>query len=351
VSAFPRPRRRAGRGPGRSRNLAAGLLLAAVAVLSSGCLVGGQATITTSAYFRDVGNLVQGAPVEYAGITVGNVRTISLVGQRAKVVMSVDRSAAVPSDVMARVDQSTVLGEEVVDLVPRAGATAAHLLASGSTISQTGMVPGIQQFVAGGTAVLGSIGTSQLAALVDAGGQGFGGQAATLRALIGDFEHISAGYATRTGEIKSLIAGMDRLSSSLAPDAKPNAESIARLATTIGILSKQSGNFVHLLQGLDRLSVEGRSILEQQLAEIDLQFRGFASITSLLAQQQRAVAELIDQLPGHNMVLHDVTVNHFAQIVDDLIVCGLPNGGGDTTQAASSCHGASALPGSSKGTP
>jgi phospholipid/cholesterol/gamma-HCH transport system substrate-binding protein len=332
--------------------LGAATLLGAVALGSSGCIFGGPSTIQTTAYFGDVSNLVQGAPVEMAGITVGNVSSIALSGRRAKVVMTVDKSADVPAAVTAKVEQSTVLGEEIIELVPSAGATSAHLLADDSTIRQTALVPGIEQFVSGGTAVLGSIGTSQLAALVNAGGEGFGGQAQTLRNLIADMQHITAGYSTRTGEIRSLIAGMDRLSSSLAPDAKPNADSLARLATAIGILSKQSDNFVHLLQGLDRLSLQGRSILTEQLAEIDLQFHGLATITQLLAHQQAAVTELIDQLPGHNLVMHDVVVNHFAQIVDALIVCGLPNGGGDTTQPASSCHGAgnssSALPGGSK---
>ncbi|MDA8039880.1 MAG: MlaD family protein [Actinomycetota bacterium] len=346
------PRLEQCRQPGPLRRIAARaapvLLLGAVAVAGTGCLVESTATLQTTAYFHDVSNLVNGAPVEMAGVTVGNVRSISLRGNLAEVVMSVDKSAGVPSEVSAKVEQSTVLGEEVVELVPSAKATG-RLLADGSTISDTAEVPGIQQFVAGGTAVIGAIGTSQLAALVDAGGQGLGGQTATLRGLISYLQHITAGYSTRTTEIKALVIGMDRLSSSLAPAAAPDTRALARLASTIGVLSRQSGNFVHLLQGLDRLSIEGRSLMEQQLAEIDLQFRGLAGITATLAGQQRAIAQLVEQLPGHNAVMHDVTVNHFVQIVDALIVCGLPNGGGDTTQPAASCHGAGGSGGPASG--
>lgn len=332
-------------GLGRLRRAARGcaglVVLGAAGVASSGCLFSGPSTITTTAYFSDVGNLVSGAPVQMAGITVGSVRSITLgASGQAKVVMSIERSAAVPSDVTADAEQSTVLGEEVVQLVAPRRAASAALLADRSTISHTALVPGIQQFVAGGTAVLGSIGTSQLAQVVNAGGEGFGGQAATLRSLIGDLNHVMTGYSTRTGEIRQLVGAIDQLSSSLAPKASSNAQAITNLAHTITILNQQSGKFARLLQGLDAVAQQGRSLLEQELAAIDFQFRSLAGVTSTLNGQQSAINTLLANLPGHNMVMHDVVVNRFAQVVDALIVCGLPNGGGNTTQAASSCHGA-----------
>lgn len=323
-------------------------LVAALALACSGCLFTSSPTIQTTGYFHDVGNLVSGAPVEMAGITIGSVQSISLKekGDLAEVVMTIDKSADVPANVTAEVEQSTVLGEEVVQLVALSGSKGgAKRLVDNSTISRTATVPGIQQFVSGGTAVLGSIGTSQLASLIDAGGQGLGGEGETLRSLIKYLDNITTGYSTRTTEVRSLVLAMDRLSTSLAPHAQANAEALARLATAVGIISKDSGNFVGMLQGLDHLAIQGRSIMEQQMSEIDLQFRGLATLASTLAGQQQAIAELLAELPGHNTVMHDAVVNHFAQIVDALILCGLPNGGGNTSQAASTCYGAGAVTG------
>lgn len=319
-----------------------GLLAGALASLGlTGCLSSSPATITSTAYFSDVGNLVSGAPVEMAGITVGGVRSISLVGDRAKVVMSIDKSAHVPSDVTAKAEQSTVLGEEVVQLVAGHRLTG-RLLANRSVIGRTALVPGIQQFVSGGTAVLGSIGTSQLASLINASGQGFGGQGPELRHLISHLNTMMAGYSSRDGEIATLISAMGRLSSSLAPHAASNARAIANLSRTIGVLNRQSGRFMSLLRGLDHLSVEGHSLLTDELSQIDLQYRGLAGITGTLNGQQAALAQFLEQLPGHNATLHDVTVNRFAQIIDSLIVCGLPDGG-SSSQAASNCHGAGTI--------
>ncbi|MGH9297478.1 MAG: MlaD family protein [Acidimicrobiales bacterium] len=336
------------RAPGKAGLVRAGGGLAATILVSaglSGCIFSSPATIDATAYFNDVSNLVAGAPVQLAGISVGTVQSIQLRDGRAKVVLSVEKSAGVRSDVKADVKQSTVLGEEVVELVePSSGSTlstsSAGLLAQGSTIHSTALVPGIEQFVSGGTAVVGSIGTSQLASLINAGGEGFGGQASELKRLIANLNTVMTGYSSRDGEIRTLVASMNKLSSSLAPNAEANALAISNLARTVAILDRQSGNFIHLVHGLEDLSIEGRSLLEQQLRAIDFQFSGLAGVTGTINGQQAALAQLLEQLPGHNAVLNDTTVNKFSQIVDSLIVCGLPDGGGNTSQAASTCHGA-----------
>lgn len=315
-----------------------------VALGCSGCLVSSPDAITSTAYFNDAGNLNVGAPVEMAGISVGGVQSISLSGNRAKVVMAIDKSARVPSDVTAKAEQSTVLGEEVIDLVaPPRASTSAQLLANNSEIHSTTLVPGIEQFVSGGTAVLGSIGTTQLASLINAGGQGFGGQAAELRSLISNLNTVMAGYSSRDSQIKTLIESMGELSASLAPHANANAKALSNLSKTIGVLNSQSNNFIHLLKGLDKLSLEGHSLLTQQLSEIDFQLTGLAGISGTINSQQSAVAELLKEIPLHDAVLHDVTVGDFSQIVDSIIVCGLPDGG-SSSQAASSCHGAGSTP-------
>jgi phospholipid/cholesterol/gamma-HCH transport system substrate-binding protein len=318
--------------------------------LSSGCLLSSPATITATAWFNDVGNLVSGAPVELAGITIGSVQSITLSGSRAKVVLSIDKSAHVPADVKAEAQQSTVLGQEVVELVApssKSGSGSASssgtLLANGAVIHSTYLVPGIQQFVAGGTAVLGAIGTSQLASLVNAGGEGFGGQALTLRHLIAHLNTMMAGYSSRDSEIKTLVASMNQLNGSLAPNARADAEALSNLSRTVAILNHQSQNFLHLLRGLDHLSIQGHSLMTQEMSQIDFQLTGLAGVTGTLNSEQGAIAELLAQLPGHDMVLHDTTVNRFSQIIDSLIVCGLPDGG-SSSQAASNCYGAGGNP-------
>lgn len=338
---------------GRRRAVLAGTAI--VVLAASGCQLpftsaSPSSSITATADFSDVSNLVTGAPVELADITIGHVDSINLAGTEAKVVMSIERSAQVPADVTAEVTQATILGEEVVELVPptagrsgastatrqSGGAAGAGLLADGATIRRTEVVPGIEQVVQAGTAVIGSIGTSQLATMIQAGGEGFGGEGPTLKRLLGDLDNVSGAYASRDREITSLVGELHELGSSLAPDAASNAEAIGNLARATGVLATQSGRFVQLMGALDQLAVQGRGILENYLPGLDLQLEGLDHVTSALAARQQDLGLLLQYLPGHDATLHDLTVGDFAQVVNDLIVCGLP-GGGSSPQAASTC--------------
>jgi phospholipid/cholesterol/gamma-HCH transport system substrate-binding protein len=316
--------------------LVAGLFSALGLVVASFAGGSGTPTVTVRAVFSDVAGLDSGAPVQVADITVGRVDSITLDGTSALVTLTIDRSARVPADVSAQISQATILGEEVVQLVPTAGVPAGPLLADGATIRHTSLVPGVEQLVQAGTAVIGSIGTSDLASLVEAGAQGFGGQGPTLRRLLADLDDVSSAYASRDGEITTLVGDLDRLGAALAPSAGSNAEAIVNFARASTVLASESGQLDDLLGELDRVSVAGRSILETYLPQIDLQLLGLDRVTDALAARQGDLALLLEELPGHDATTHDLTVGDFAQVVNDLIVCGLP-GGGESSQASQTC--------------
>lgn len=321
----------------RRARLAAGAVVMALVpgVLLAGC--GGPAggTITVSALFSDVSDLVAGAPVQLQNITVGSVSSIRLDGNAARVVMNVRRSAAVPAAVTAELRQTTILGEHYVDLVPEGGGSGA-LLRNGAVITHTVVVPGIQELVSAGTQVFAAVNAAQLAQVVDNGAQAFGGQAAQIRQLLDDFGSVLAGYASRSAEIRSVVDELQQLSSSLAPSASANAQALANLSQTTKILSDQSGRFEQLLQSLDDLAVQGHAILQNGMAQTEDQINALAAVANQLAAHQQDLATILAALPGHNLATASATVNDYLQIVDDLIVCGIP-GGGEGPDATDTC--------------
>ena len=315
-------------------------VLATVAAAAGMAGCGGSNTLTAYADFPDVSDLAVGAPVEMADITIGSVQQITLVstpsGLQAQVRMAINRSADVPTRVTAEVQRTTILGERVVSLVPASGLDAsAPLLADGSHIRDTKVVPDLEQLVKGGTQVFAPIGASAFGALVEAGGQGLGDQAATLHRLLGDLDDISSAYAGQSTTIRSLIASLDQLSSSTAPDAAASARALTNLAQTTTILAQQSQRFNDLLTALNSLSVQGRSILENYLSQIGIQLTGLADATHAIASEQDALGQLLFYLKGHNASVSRAVVGRFVQVLDDIVVCGVPNGGSDNTPAGS----------------
>jgi phospholipid/cholesterol/gamma-HCH transport system substrate-binding protein len=323
----------------RRRGARAALGVAAVALVAAGlagCTSSGGGTITASAVFSDVSDLVAGAPVQFADITVGQVRSITLDGDRANVVLNIDRGANVPADVTAQLQQTTILGEHYVALVAPAGGTGAAL-ADGARIGRTTVVPGIQQLVSSGSAVFGAVNAAQLAQVIDNGAQGFGGQSAQLRQLLDEFATVLQGYASRSSEIKTLVSNIDQFSATLAPSAGSDAEAVSNLAQTSRILAQQANRFVSLVQSLDNLAVQGRSILDTGVTQTEDQINALSAVAQQLAAHQQDLAKLLLYLPGANETLASVTVNNFAQVLDDVIVCGIPGGGSNDANAAATC--------------
>jgi len=195
--------------------------------------------------------------------------------------------------------------------------------------------------VSAGTEVFGAVNAAELSEMIDNGAQGFSNQSAQLSEIIDDFDSVLGGYASRSSEIQSVITQLDRFSSTLAPDAQQNADAISNLAQTTQTLSQQSGQFEQLLQSLDDLAVQGRSLLDTGVSQTEDQFNALSAVANQLAQNQKGLAELLEYLPGHNYTVSSSIDNNFVQVLNDLIVCGVPGGGESSAYATTTCGGAS----------
>lgn len=317
-----------------SARLGGAFTAALLAIGLSGCMGGGGGVVTTTALFPDAGTLALGAPVKLADVPVGNVTRISLDGSRARVTMSIDQHADVPANVVAKIARTTVLGERYVELaVPR---NPIGRLADGAMIRRTAVVPTVEQVIAAGSGVFGAISASDLAEIVNAGGQGFSGEAAALHQFLDDTSAVAAGYASRTAQIQTVVESLDRLGSSLAPTSGPDAKAVTNLSQTVKVLAANSARFERLLQSLNAVSSQGASILSSEYPQIVDQLRALAAVSHQLAAHQQALAQLLEWLPRHDATMSESVRHNFLHIMNNLVVCGLPGGGGTQT-AATSC--------------
>ncbi|MGH8979410.1 MAG: MCE family protein, partial [Acidimicrobiales bacterium] len=309
-----------------------GMALLAVGLASCG---GSSATITTSALFSDVGTLAQGAQVKVADVPVGHVASISLDGEKARVVMSIDKSADVPANVTAKVDRTTILGERFVDLaVP---AHPAGRLANGQVIRHTAIVPTVEQVIGYGSEVFGAISASDLAEIVNAGGQGYSGEAAALHQFLNSLSTVVAGYASRTQQISTMVKSLDQLGSTLAPTSGADAQAISNLSQTVKVLAENSTRFEQLLGSLESVSTQGSTILQSEYPQIVDQLQALQAVSSQLAAHQQDLAQLLEWLPEHDASMSESVRHNFLQILNNLIVCGIPDGGAGQT-AGTSCE-------------
>ncbi len=330
-----------GRGPQRLWTVApvAAVLVAGLGL--SGCSLGGGPTISASAVFSDVNGLSANAPVELADVKVGNVSSFQVDGTGAKVYMTINQSAHVPVNVQADISRTSLLGEVYIDLVPKPSLVSpAHTayLTNGSVISDTRVVPGLEQLVKAGTDLVGALSANQLADLINQGAQAFGGKGPELHQLLDHLNTVVAGYNSHSAQITSLVNNLNTFSASLAPNSQANAQALTNLSNTIKVLNDQSTRLANLLSSLSGLSVQGSSILSAYFPQITDQLNGLRSVTQALANSQSDLGNVLKYLPVHNTVLPSGIAANFIQVLNDFIVCGLPGGGEIPTSPLDSCH-------------
>jgi phospholipid/cholesterol/gamma-HCH transport system substrate-binding protein len=289
-----------------------------------------------------VGDLASGAQVQLADVPVGHVTSITLDGDQARITMDLIPNVSIPTNVTAALDRTTILGEQFINLeVPKneVGPDHTHVaqLPNGGVIRHTTIIPDVEQLVQAGAQVFGAISTTQLEQIIAAGGEGFTGQAASLRALLSDFSTVATGYAAHTSEITAAVNGLNQLSKTLAPDASANGVAISTLAQTVAILAQQSTNFENLLQSIDNLSIQGRGILENYFPQITTQLQTLQAVSSELSQNQGDLVGILEELPANDSALPDSVRNGFLQLYENIIICGVPGAVENQTQPADTC--------------
>jgi phospholipid/cholesterol/gamma-HCH transport system substrate-binding protein len=301
-------------------------MIAVAAVMLSGCsaVTGQKGGIDVDARFTDVGDLSVGAPVMMADITVGSVKEIALAGHEADVTLSLEESAKVPQDVIARVRRTSLLGERIIDLaVPDTVSADAPLLEDGDRITQTEVRPDLEDLVREGTDVLTPIAASEIATLVDEGAKGFGGEGQNIKTLLENFQGIVHAYAGRTSTIESVIESLNQFNATLAAHASAQARSIANSAKALGVLRDESDRLIAAVRSLVRLAKGGKAILTQHSDEISHFFRQMRTILGVLRSEQAAIAGALHYAPFHNRNTQLVEYQQFNQILQDFIVCGM----------------------------
>ena len=324
----------------RSASVAlAALVLVAAAV--SGCSRGDDPRIEATATFADVADLANGAPVQMSDVRIGQVTEIELTDDhRARVRLAVDEDVHVPAAVQARLRRTSALGEKFVELRPLTRDEDAPRLTDGATIAEAVVVPDVEDLVSSGTELFTSISASQLAVIIEESANSVEGRGDDLALLLTRLETITEGYAGRTDTITQLIDDMGQLASDVSPAAEAHAEALSNLAESTRILDETSADLLATVESLTNLAEEGFDILVTHHDRISLQLQALRSATRAVASEQAALGRFLQFLPGHNGALSSALQNDFAQVIGDIIICGLPGGGEVDGSVLDDCDGA-----------
>jgi phospholipid/cholesterol/gamma-HCH transport system substrate-binding protein len=283
--------------------LVLGVLLVG-AVLASGCTLPGQVSgpVELTATFDDVGDLVAGHSVQVADVRVGSITKIVLTPDyKAKVTMHIKDGLDLPTESVAILRTTSLLGEKFIEIRKPTAADAAkgpqRFLENGSTVAHTREAPELEFVAEEAVNVLGGIAANDLATLVQTGGVGFAGRAVELGQLIDSLSTVTGTLASQTTDIVSIIDGLDHATATLAGSDQQVDSLLVNLSKTTQVLSDTRELTLQTLRDLTRLAkAQNDEVFTPYRAKIEQQVKQLDAVLDLVAQRREEVGVLVDWL-------------------------------------------------------
>lgn len=290
-----------------SRALAAGALVAAL----TACTPAGDLPIDlpggvgadgrrVEVVFDDVLDLVEQSAVKVDDVTVGTVEEIERDGWQARVTLRLKRDVALPANAVARVRQTSLLGEKFVELSPPAGKAPVGRLADGAEIpaERSARNPEVEEVFTATAALLTGGGLAEVQTIAVELSRALAGREGEVRSVLRRLDTLVGALDERKSEIVRALDAVDRLAASLAAQKTVIGDAVDTIAPALTVLADQRADLTQLLVKLDRLGVVGTRVVnesrEDTLADLRLLEPVLAQVVSVRTELGRTVDQLVD---------------------------------------------------------
>lgn len=211
-----------------------------------------------TAVFQDVLDLVPQSGVKVNDVAVGRVDRIELApdGRSARVTLVVNGSVFLPANAVARLRQSSVLGEKFVELDMPSDTEAGGVLRDGAEIplERTNRNPEIEEVFGALSMLLNGGGVGQLQQITRELNAALGGNEQEIRAFLGNLDTFIGGLDDRRADIARALDGLNALAQEFGKHTNEITDVLDNLGGGIEVLAQQRGAFVTMLRSLDSLS-------------------------------------------------------------------------------------------------
>lgn len=225
--------------------------------------------------------------VKIHGVTVGTVKSVTLVEGQARVKMEIDSNQRVPRNSTAAVKPKTLFGEKFVDIEPASTAVeiSGPFLGDGGTIAKTAPTRGteLEDVLAAAYPVLSKIDPTQLATVLDTLAQAGRGEGPAINQQLGNFQQLAAVAAANDLNTQELLSDFALLSNSVANDS-PTLITLAKsLNVTLPQINARGDEVTSILQNLSRVSNDTANLLDaNRVAQDKLILEGGQVLNTLI---------------------------------------------------------------------
>jgi phospholipid/cholesterol/gamma-HCH transport system substrate-binding protein len=224
--------------------------------------------MTVKAEFADVLDLVPKSTVKVNDVTVGQITDVQLQGGHALVTMEIPKDTDLPSNAVAEIHQTSLLGEKFVALsAPEDQAPTGHLR-DGDVIplAHTGRNPEVEEVLGALSLLLNGGGVAQLKTITDELNKTLQGREGTARDVLVQVKQLMGQLDTRKQDIVHAIDSVNRLAVSVRKQQGSIDRALQELPGALTSLDQQRADLVKMLRSLDRLGAVGVRVINASKA-------------------------------------------------------------------------------------
>jgi phospholipid/cholesterol/gamma-HCH transport system substrate-binding protein len=260
----------------------------------------GNDPYTVQVDFLDVLDLVQQSGVRVADVPVGRVDKIELNKRdwTAKVTLTVNGNVDLPANAVAKIQQSSLLGEKFVELAPPGNEKAEGTLRDHPHIplSRTNRNVEVEELLGALSLVLNGGGLAQLQTINRELGEALQGRESAVRSTLTQLDTFIGGLDVQKSEINRALDSANTLAGTLAARTGTIDTALADIGPGLDVINQQRDLLVSMLQGLARLGDVGTRIISQSSADTVADLQLLQPILTQLAAAGPDLAGSLDLL-------------------------------------------------------
>lgn len=290
--------------PGLTATIVKVVIFTAVSVLITSIVVTSLLDLDvhpTSSYAADFTNasgLQPGDTVRIAGVEVGKVGAVSLVGPYAQVSFSIDSSQHLTTTTTATIHFENLLGQRFLALLP--GPTQGKPLRPGAKIpvSRTSPALDLTAVFDGFEPLFSALAPGQVNQLSQSIIDVFQGESGTVSSLVSETAAITSNLADRQAVIDGLLSSLSNILDTVGTHDTQLGQLIGNFDTLVQGLAANRSQLGSAINNLETLTTTVSGLLSQSQPQLDQDIDGLATASQSLAANQAGINRLLQGFPG-----------------------------------------------------
>ncbi|UJL31659.1 MULTISPECIES: virulence factor Mce family protein [Mycolicibacterium] len=252
-----------------------------------------------SAYFADAAGLQPDAPVQVAGLRVGQVTDISLDGPRVLVEFDIDKDVRLGDRTEAAIKTKTVLGAKYVEVIPRGAGGQSGPIPLERTTSPYQLTDVLGDLAS----TINGLDTAELSTSLDTLAHTFSDTPPELRLAVQGVSRFADTLNQRDEQLRSLLSNVSKVSGVLAERSDQIVSLVADTNALLSQLRQQSSSLDQISANISAVSRQIKGFITENRPQFKPALDKLNGVLTIVERRKEKLQESITRLNGYSMSL------------------------------------------------